>query len=82
MDILFTANCYLASKRIAEHFVKAHVQLAPEDLDISRIVADKAYRSDSTAVHIARLPKRGELHVTRIPHRSDGFRKDLRVLGV
>jgi hypothetical protein len=34
-----------------------------KDCDVSRIVADKAYKSDSIAVHIASLPKRGEMQV-------------------
>jgi hypothetical protein len=48
--------------------VKVAVQLAVKDLDESIRYADKAYRSDFIAVHIARLPKRGKkLITTRVP---------------
>jgi hypothetical protein len=43
---------------------KDAVQLAVKDLDESIGFADKAYRSDFMAAHIARLPKRGEKLIT------------------
>jgi hypothetical protein len=81
MDILFTAKCYLISKEMAEQIEKDPVQLALEDFHMNQWLLTKHPDPILIAVHIARLPERGEMQASPVPCRSNDSERALQSSG-